>query len=64
MRAKCAELDALLTLGVDRVLTSGGAATALEGAATIRRMVEAAGLASGLTRCVTTWVEHRLDSPA
>ena len=38
-----AELDALLTLGVDRVLTSGGAATALEGAATIRRMVEAAG---------------------
>ena len=36
-------LDALLTLGVDRVLTSGGAATALEGAATIRRMVEVAG---------------------
>jgi hypothetical protein len=27
-------------------------------------VVEAAGLASGLTRCVTTWVEHRLDAPA
>ena len=27
-------------------------------------VVEAAGLASGLTRCVTAWVEHRLDSPA
>jgi copper homeostasis protein len=38
-----AALDPLLTLGVDRVLTSGGAATALEGAPTIRRMVELAG---------------------
>ena len=38
-----AELDALQALGVDRVLTSGGAPTALEGVATIRRMVEVAG---------------------
>jgi copper homeostasis protein len=36
-------LEALLELGVDRVLTSGGAATALEGAAVIRSMVERAG---------------------
>jgi copper homeostasis protein len=38
-----AEVDVLLTLGVDRVLTSGGAAVALEGAKVIRRMVEVAG---------------------
>lgn len=38
-----AGLEALLELGVDRVLTSGGAATALEGAAVIRGMVERAG---------------------
>ena len=36
-------LEALLVLGVDRVLTAGGAATALEGAPVIRRMVERAG---------------------
>jgi copper homeostasis protein len=36
-------LDALLALGVDRVLTSGGAATAAEGADTIARMVARAG---------------------
>jgi copper homeostasis protein len=36
-------LEGLVSLGVDRVLTSGGAATALEGANTIRRMVESAG---------------------
>ena len=36
-------LEALLELGVDRVLTSGGAATAFEGAAVIRSMVERAG---------------------
>lgn len=36
-------LEILLELGVDRVLTSGGAATALEGAALIRSMVERAG---------------------
>jgi copper homeostasis protein len=36
-------LDALLALGVDRVLTSGGAATAADGAATIARMVARAG---------------------
>jgi copper homeostasis protein len=36
-------LEVLLMLGVDRVLTSGGAATALEGAAVIRRMVDRAG---------------------
>lgn len=36
-------LDALLALGVDRVLTSGGAETAAAGAATIARMVARAG---------------------
>jgi copper homeostasis protein len=36
-------LDALLALGVDRVLTSGGAETALDGTATIARMVARAG---------------------
>jgi copper homeostasis protein len=36
-------LDALLALGVDRVLTSGGADTAAAGAATIARMVARAG---------------------
>jgi copper homeostasis protein len=40
-------LEALLTLAFDRVLTSGGAATALAGAETIRRMVRLAG--NGLT---------------
>ncbi len=35
-------VEALVALGVDRVLTSGGATTALEGAAVIRRMVNAA----------------------
>ena len=36
-------LDALVALGVDRVLTSGGAASALEGAAALRRLVAQAG---------------------
>ena len=36
-------LEALLALGVDRVLTSGGADTAAAGAATIARMVTRAG---------------------
>lgn len=36
-------LDTLLELGVDRVLTSGGAATAAEGVATLRRLVVRAG---------------------
>jgi copper homeostasis protein len=36
-------LEVLLELGVDRVLTSGGNATALEGARVIRTMVERAG---------------------
>lgn len=36
-------LEALLELGVGRVLSSGGAATALEGAPVLRRMVERAG---------------------
>ncbi|MGE0813185.1 MAG: copper homeostasis protein CutC [Vicinamibacterales bacterium] len=36
-------LDALLALGVDRVLTSGGAPTAPEGAAVLRRLVTRAG---------------------
>jgi len=38
-----AALDPLMALGVERVLTSGGRATALEGAEVIRRMVERAG---------------------
>lgn len=36
-------LDALLALGVDRVLTSGGAATAVAGAAAIAALVRQAG---------------------
>lgn len=36
-------LDALLALGVDRVLTSGGAPTAVDGIPTLRRLVEQAG---------------------
>ena len=35
-------LEALIELGVDRVLTSGGAATALEGAAALARLVQQA----------------------
>ncbi len=36
-------LDALIALGVDRVLTSGQEATAVEGQALIRRLIEKAG---------------------
>ncbi|MEP6730338.1 MAG: copper homeostasis protein CutC, partial [bacterium] len=36
-------MDALLALGVDRVLTSGGASSALEGAYALQRLVERAG---------------------
>lgn len=36
-------LDSLLRLGVDRVLTSGGAATALEGAPILRTLAQRAG---------------------
>jgi copper homeostasis protein len=36
-------LEALIELGIDRVLTSGGAATALEGAATLAKLVQQAG---------------------
>jgi len=35
--------EALLRLGVDRVLTSGGAASALEGASALKKLVERAG---------------------
>ena len=42
-----AALDDLFDYGVARVLTSGGAATAVEGTGTLRRIVERAG--SGLT---------------
>jgi copper homeostasis protein len=38
-----AALDALIDLGVDRVLTSGGAPTAADGAAMIARLVRQAG---------------------
>lgn len=40
VRDQVEALDALLALGVDRVLTSGGAATALEGVPRLRRLVE------------------------
>jgi len=33
-------LEVIVSLGCDRVLTSGGEATALEGTATIRKMIE------------------------
>ncbi|MBL7951020.1 MAG: hypothetical protein JNM62_04815 [Flavobacteriales bacterium] len=36
-------LEGCLSLGIDRVLTSGGAQRAVEGCATLRRLVEAAG---------------------
>ncbi|MDB4889508.1 MAG: Copper homeostasis protein cutC [Gemmatimonadetes bacterium] len=42
-RDQGAAMDALLSVGVDRVLTSGGAASALEGAAALRAMVHLAG---------------------
>jgi copper homeostasis protein len=42
-RDPMAALETLLALGVDRVLTSGGADTAAAGAATIARMVARAG---------------------
>lgn len=38
-----AALDSLMELGIDRVLTSGGAPTAFAGAASIRMLVEHAG---------------------
>lgn len=44
-RDQDAALDALLQLGADRVLTSGGSATAIEGIAAIRRLVQRAGRA-------------------
>ena len=34
------ELEVVLSLGCERVLTSGGESTALEGTPTIRRMIE------------------------
>jgi copper homeostasis protein len=37
-----AELELLIEIGVDRVLTSGGAASALEGAAKLKRLVDQA----------------------
>lgn len=43
VRDQSSALDSLLELGVDRVLTSGGAATASEGAAAIGKMVERVG---------------------
>lgn len=42
VRDQDSALDTLLRLGVDRVLTSGGAATAIEGAASLRRLVQRA----------------------
>jgi len=43
VRDQRAALDALIALGVSRVLTSGGAASALEGAPAHARLVEQAG---------------------
>lgn len=42
-RDRVEALDALLTLGIDRLLTSGGAATAAEGASSIAALVQAVG---------------------
>jgi copper homeostasis protein len=42
-RNQAEALDALLMLGVDRVLTSGGASSALDGAAALKRLVARAG---------------------
>ncbi|MEO8337697.1 MAG: copper homeostasis protein CutC [bacterium] len=42
-RNQVAATDALLELGIDRVLTSGGASSALEGAGALKRLVERAG---------------------
>ena len=42
-RDRAEALDALLTLGIDRLLTSGGAATAAEGASSIAALVQAVG---------------------
>ena len=36
-------METLLSLGIDRVLTSGGASSALEGASALKRLVERAG---------------------
>jgi copper homeostasis protein len=43
VRDRDAAVEALLALGVDRVLTSGGAATAMEGADAIAALVRAVG---------------------
>ncbi len=43
VRDQDASLDRLIELGVDRVLTSGGAPTAVEGAASLARLVRRAG---------------------
>jgi len=40
---QCAALDALVDLGIDRILTSGAAPTALEGAEAIETLVDRAG---------------------
>ena len=42
-RDQGAAMDALLSVGVDRVLTSGGAASALEGAIALKALVHLAG---------------------
>ena len=38
-----AAVEVTVGLGIDRILTSGGAATAMEGQAVIQRMVRACG---------------------
>jgi copper homeostasis protein len=43
VRDQDAALESLLALGVDRVLTSGGASTAMEGAVSIARLVQRVG---------------------
>lgn len=42
-RDQDAAMDALIALGVNRVLTSGGASSALEGAGALKRLAERAG---------------------
>ena len=44
-------LEQVMETGADRILTSGGAKTALEGAATLRRLVEQAGKRAVIMAC-------------
>jgi copper homeostasis protein len=55
-RSGCSALDALLALGVDRVLTSGGAASALDGSIVLKAMVSSCRRRHDHPR---RWIDHR-----